>query len=43
MIEGQRSANSPQEVQPRPKGADDAQRARERVYAGQTALSGIDQ
>lgn len=39
---GERSANSPQEVQPRPMIADDAQRSSERVSAGQTVFAGID-
>jgi hypothetical protein len=43
MTEGQRSANSPQEAQPRPMIADDVQRSRERVSAGQTVFSGINQ
>ena len=37
----QQSANSPQEVRPRPTIADDAQRSRERVSAGQTVFSGF--
>ena len=36
----QRSANSPQEVRPRPTIADDAQRFRQRVCAGQSVFSG---
>jgi len=36
----QRSANSPQEVRPRPTIADDAQRFRQRVCAGQSMFSG---
>ena len=37
----QQSANSPQEVRPRPPIAVDVQRSRDRVSAGQTVLSGI--
>lgn len=39
----QRSANSPQEVRPRQAIANDAQRARQDVSAGQTAFSGRNQ
>ena len=39
----QQSADSPQEVRLRPMVIDDAQRSRERVPAGQTVFSGIDQ
>jgi len=39
----QQSANSPQEVRPRPIFANDAQRLRDRVSAGQTVFSGTNQ
>lgn len=39
---GERSANSPQEVQPSPTIVDDAQRYGERISAGQTLFSGTD-
>ena len=37
----QQSANSPQEVRPRPILADDIQLSRERVCAGETEFSGF--
>jgi hypothetical protein len=39
----QRSANSPQEVRPRPILADSVQRSPERVYAGQAVFFGVSQ